>query len=152
MIIKGLGGQSLPIYGDGLNVRDWIYVEDHARSLTHVLEHASVGATYNIGSRNQRTNISVVKSICRLLDEAQPTNRGRHEELIAYVADRPGHDKRYGIDPTKIERELGWKSNYDFDMGLAKTVKWYVENQVWWQKILDHGYEPRRLGFSHGQL
>jgi len=150
MIIKGLADQPLPVYGDGQNVRDWLYVEDHARGLTHVLEHAGVGETYNIGGRNERTNMSVVKSICRLLDQLQPSSRAPREELVTFVPDRPGHDRRYGIDCAKIERELGWTPTHDFETGLAKTVKWYLDNRAWWQKILDRGYDGRRIGSGGG--
>jgi len=115
-----------------------------------VLEHAGVGETYNIGGRNERTNMSVVKSICRLLDQLQPSSRAPREELVTFVPDRPGHDRRYGIDCAKIERELGWTPTHDFETGLAKTVKWYLDNRAWWQKILDRGYDGRRIGSGGG--
>src|SRR5262249_13665273 len=146
MIIRGLMGQSLPVYGDGQHVRDWLHVEDHARGLTQALEHGNAGATYCMGAGCKRTNIAIVQSICRLLDELQPTRAKSHDELITFVADRPGHDRHYGINPEKIERELGWRAHYDLESGLAQTVRWYVENQVWWQGILDRGYKGRRLG------
>jgi dTDP-glucose 4,6-dehydratase len=146
MIIRGLAGQALPVYGNGQHVRDWLHVEDHARGLTQVIEHAPAGATYNMGARCERTNLAMVQAICRLLDELNPTRAKRHDELIAFVTDRPGHDLRYGINPGKIERELGWKAHYDLETGLAQTVRWYVENRVWWQGILDRGYRARRIG------
>jgi dTDP-glucose 4,6-dehydratase len=150
MIIKGLADQPLPVYGDGQNVRDWLYVEDHARALADVLRHAAPGETYNIGSRSERTNISIVNSICRLLDELQPSSLGPRHRLITFVSDRPAHDRRYGIDPSKIQRELAWKPTQDFESGLAKTVKWYVDNRPWWQNILNSGYDARRIGVLQG--
>jgi dTDP-glucose 4,6-dehydratase len=146
MIIKGLAGQPLPVYGDGLNVRDWLYVEDHARALALVLERGRVGETYNIGNRSERSNIAVVRAICRLLDEMQPSGIGDRESLIAFVADRPGHDRRYAIDPSKIERELGWQATQTFESGLRKTVSWYLTHREWWQSILDRGYDLQRIG------
>jgi dTDP-glucose 4,6-dehydratase len=147
-IIKALAGEELPVYGDGQNVRDWLYVEDHARALMLVVERGTVGETYAIGGRSERTNIHVVKSICGLLDGIEATRGGSHERLITFVADRPGHDKRYAIDPAKIERELGWHAKETFDTGLAKTVRWYVNNRRWWQLILDRGYRADRIGIS----
>jgi dTDP-glucose 4,6-dehydratase len=148
IIIKSLAGQPLPVYGDGQNVRDWLYVEDHARALTLVVERGTAGATYNIGGRSERTNIHVVRAICQLLDEATPSGDGPREKLITFVADRPGHDRRYAIDPSKIERELGWQAGETFESGLAKTVHWYVSNQRWWQDILERGYKAERIGQS----
>jgi dTDP-glucose 4,6-dehydratase len=146
VIIRALAEQSLPVYGDGQNVRDWLFVEDHVCALTLVVERGAIGETYNIGGRSERTNIQVVKTICRLLDELQPSSRGAREQLITFVPDRPGHDRRYGIDPSKIECELGWKPTHDFETGLGKTVRWYLENRPWWQAILDGGYQTKRLG------
>jgi dTDP-glucose 4,6-dehydratase len=146
IIIRGLAEQSLPVYGDGENVRDWLYVEDHARALTLVIERGKVGETYNIGARNERTNIHVVRTICALLDEIEPAVGGPRERLITFVPDRPGHDRRYAIDPAKIERELGWGSTETFETGLRKTVQWYIANRSWWQAILDRGYRAERLG------
>jgi dTDP-glucose 4,6-dehydratase len=146
IIIKALAGEALPVYGDGLNVRDWLYVEDHARALTLVIERGAPGETYNIGARCEQANIDVVKSICGLLDAAAPSPAGAHERLITFVPDRPGHDRRYAIDPTKIERELGWRPIGTFEARLAETVRWYVENRRWWRAILDRGYRPDRLG------
>jgi dTDP-glucose 4,6-dehydratase len=148
MIIKGLADEPMPVYGDGLNVRDWLYVEDHARALTLVLERGRVGETYNIGGRSERANKEVVAAICDLLDEVQPSPTGPRRRLITYVADRPGHDRRYAIDPTKIQVELGWNPTETLESGLAKTVRWYCENRRWWQDILDHGYRPERIGLD----
>jgi dTDP-glucose 4,6-dehydratase len=148
IIIKSLAEEPLPVYGDGLNVRDWLYVEDHARALTLVVERGKVGETYNIGGRNERANIDVVRAICRLLDELQPSRNGPRDRLITFVADRPGHDRRYAIDPTKIERELGWTSGHNFESGLAKTVGWYLGNQSWWRAILQRGYRAERIGLA----
>ncbi len=146
MIIRALTGQSLPVYGDGRHVRDWLYVDDHARALRLVLERGRLGETYNIGARNERANIDVVRSICRLLDDLQPGANGPREQQITFVSDRPGHDRRYAIDPSKIERELGWRAGESFESGLAKTVRWYLDNQPWWQAILEKGYRPERIG------
>jgi dTDP-glucose 4,6-dehydratase len=148
IIIRSLAEQSLPVYGDGANVRDWLHVEDHARALTLVLERGAVGETYNIGARNERSNIAVVQAICGLLDEIAPSAAGARARLISYVADRPGHDRRYAIDPTKIERELGWRAAETFESGLRKTVHWYVDNRAWWQSILDRGYQAQRIGLA----
>jgi len=147
-IIKALAGEELPVYGDGQNVRDWLYVEDHARALMLVIECGTVGETYAIGGRCERTNIDVVKSVCGLLDGIEAARTGSREGLIRLVADRPGHDKRYAIDPSKIERELGWHATETFETGLAKTVRWYVNNRRWWQAILDRGYRADRIGTS----
>jgi dTDP-glucose 4,6-dehydratase len=146
MIIKGLAEQELPVYGDGQNIRDWLYVEDHARALTLVLERGRLGQTYNIGGRNERTNLHVVKTICGLLDQHHPSNLGARERLIAFVTDRPGHDRRYAIDATKIESELGWRASETFETGIEKTVKWYLDQRSWWQAILDRGYQAKRIG------
>lgn len=146
MIIKGLAGEPLPVYGDGRNIRDWLYVDDHARALSLVLEHGAVGHTYNVGGRNERTNLHVVESICDLLDEIAPNTTNRHRDLITFVADRPGHDRRYAIDASKLERELGWRAKEDFESGIEKTVRWYVDEQPWWQAILARGYAAKRVG------
>jgi len=145
IIIRGLGGLSLPVYGDGKNVRDWLYVEDHAKALTLVLERGLIGETYNVGGRNERTNLSVVESICDLLDEIRP-RAGSRRSLISFVTDRPGHDRRYAIDATKLEKELGWCAEESFETGLPKTVRWFCENASWWQVILDRGYDAGRVG------
>jgi dTDP-glucose 4,6-dehydratase len=146
IIIKGLAEQPIPIYGDGQNVRDWLYVEDHARALTLVAERGLVGETYNIGARNERTNIDIARLLCALLDEIEPAAGGRRERLITFVSDRPGHDRRYAIDPSKIERELGWAASESFETALRKTVNWYVRNRPWWQSILERGYRAERIG------
>jgi dTDP-glucose 4,6-dehydratase len=146
IIIRSLAEQSLPVYGDGQNVRDWLYVEDHARALSLVAERGKVGETYNIGARNERTNIHVVNTICAMLDEIEPAAAGARERLITFVFDRPGHDRRYAIDPSKIERELGWSASETFESGLRKTVQWFVNNRRWWKAIMERGYQAERLG------
>ena len=151
IIIKALADEKLPVYGDGRNIRDWLYVNDHAKALTLVLERGRVGETYNIGARSERTNIHVVNAICDLLDDMQPSPSGSRRWLISFVADRPGHDRCYAIDPSKIERDLGWCAGETFETGLAKTVKWYLENRAWWQAILDCGYRPERVGMIAGE-
>lgn len=148
IIIKGLADEPLPVYGDGKNIRDWLYVEDHAKALTLALEHGVVGETYNVGGRNERTNLHVVESICDLLDEIAPGITGRHRDLITFVADRPGHDRRYAIDASKLERELGWRAEENFESGIEKTVRWYVGEQPWWRAILERGYTAKRVGLS----
>jgi dTDP-glucose 4,6-dehydratase len=150
VIIRNLAEQSLPVYGDGANVRDWLHVEDHARALTLVLERGTVGETYNIGARCECSNIQVVQAICALLDEIAPSPAGPRARLITFVSDRPGHDRRYAIDPSKIERELGWRAAETFESGLRKTVRWYVDNRPWWQSILDRGYRAERVGLAQG--
>ncbi len=148
MIIKALGHEPLPVYGDGQNVRDWLYVEDHAAALTLVLEAGRIGETYNIGGRNERTNLDVVRTICDLLDHKAPSAKGSHHRLISFVRDRPGHDRRYAIDASKLEAELGWRATETFETGLARTVAWYLENRTWWQAILERGYKVQRIGLS----
>jgi dTDP-glucose 4,6-dehydratase len=143
-ILKGLADERLPVYGDGLNVRDWLYVDDHAKALALVLERGRVGETYNIGGRNERTNLQVVSTICDLLDRANPSPAGSRRRLISFVKDRQGHDRRYGIDASKLESELGWQPDETFETGLAKTVRWYLENRWWWQAILDRRHETER--------
>ncbi len=147
IIIKGLAGETLPVYGDGLNIRDWLYVEDHAKALTLVLERGAIGETYTVGGRNERTNLDVVEKICDLLDEIAPSAKS-HRNLISFVSDRPGHDRRYAIDASKIERELGWRAEESFETGLSKTVRWFCENRKWWQDILDRGYHRGRIGLG----
>jgi dTDP-glucose 4,6-dehydratase len=148
MIIKGLAGEPLPVYGDGTNIRDWLYVEDHAKALTLVLELGLVGETYNVGGRNERSNLHVVESICDLLDDAVPRASGPRRDLITFVADRPGHDRRYAIDASKLERGLGWHAEETFESGIAKTVQWYIDQQPWWRAILERGYQAKRVGLS----
>jgi dTDP-glucose 4,6-dehydratase len=147
MIIKGLASEPLPVYGDGKNIRDWLYVEDHAKALTLVLERGSVGHTYNVGGRNERTNLHVVETICDLLDELAPA-AGPRRNLINFVTDRPGHDRRYAIDASKLERELGWRAEENFETGVEKTVRWYIEQKPWWEAILQRGYQAKRVGLS----
>jgi dTDP-glucose 4,6-dehydratase len=146
MIIKGEAEERLPVYGDGQNVRDWLYVEDHARALCLVLANGRLGETYNIGGRNERTNIYVVQQICNLLDGLQPPKSSPRLQLISFVTDRPGHDRRYAIDASKLERELGWSAKETFESGLEKTVRWYLANRPWWEAILKKGYEVNRIG------
>lgn len=148
MIIRGLANEPLPVYGDGTNVRDWLYVADHAEALTLVLERGGIGETYNIGARCEQRNLDVVVRICDLLDEIAPGGAGRRRNLVTFVTDRPGHDRRYGMDPGKIERELGWRPRESFESGLAKTVRWFCENRTWWQNILDRGYQRARIGLG----
>jgi dTDP-glucose 4,6-dehydratase len=143
-ILNALGGERLPVYGKGENVRDWLYVEDHARALDLIAERGRVGETYNVGGRNERRNIDVVRDICSALDDLVPTNRPR-EELIEFVTDRPGHDARYAIDATKLETELGWRAQENFDTGIAKTVQWYLDNDWWWRPLRER-YAGERLG------
>ena len=143
-ILNALAGERLPVYGQGENVRDWLYVEDHARALDLIAERGRVGETYNVGGRNERRNIDVVRRICSVLDELAPADRAR-EELIEFVTDRPGHDARYAIDATKLETELGWRALENFDSGLEKTVQWYLENEWWWQPLRER-YPGERLG------
>ncbi|HEY4555298.1 MAG TPA: dTDP-glucose 4,6-dehydratase, partial [Lysobacter sp.] len=136
VIAKALAGEPLPVYGDGLNVRDWLYVGDHCSAIRRVLEAGRVGETYNVGGDAERTNIAVVKAICALLDARRPLADGRtRESLITYVTDRPGHDRRYAIDSSKLQRELGWAPTVTFEQGLARTVDWYLDNQPWVQRV-----------------
>jgi dTDP-glucose 4,6-dehydratase len=149
MILNGLAGRALPVYGSGENVRDWLYVEDHARALYTVLRSGHPGETYNIGGHNEKTNIEVVRGICRLLDELAPDSRvPDRESLITYVKDRPGHDLRYAIDASKIERELGWTPRETFDTGLRKTVQWYLDSAQWCEHVQDGSYRGERLGLG----
>jgi dTDP-glucose 4,6-dehydratase len=146
-IIKGCEVSQLPVYGDGSNVRDWLYVEDHARALVSVVSNGRVGQTYCIGGQSERTNLEVVTSICQLLDELLPNKTiGRHETLITFVTDRPGHDLRYAIDTTRISTELGWKPRETFESGLRKTVEWYLANRSWWERVRSGVYRGERLG------
>jgi len=143
-ILNALAGERLPVYGKGENIRDWLYVEDHARALDLIAERGRIGETYNVGGRNERRNIDVVRKICAVLDEVAPANRPR-DELIEFVTDRPGHDARYAIDASKLENELGWRAREDFDSGIAKTVEWYLANQWWWRPLRER-YSGQRLG------
>lgn len=148
MILNALAGKPLPVYGDGSQVRDWLHVEDHARALWTVLTKGKVGETYNIGGHNEQRNLHVVRLICGYLQEELPHASGPdgYEKLITFVKDRPGHDTRYAIDASKIERELGWKPQETFESGLKKTVRWYLENRSWWQRVLDGSYRLERIG------
>lgn len=146
VILNALDGKPLPVYGNGQQVRDWLYVEDHARALLKVVSEGTVGETYNIGGHNEQKNLHVVESICALLDELQPRAEGSYKEQIRFVTDRPGHDLRYAIDASKIERELGWKPTETFDSGLRKTVLWYLENLDWCRRVQDGSYQRERLG------
>jgi dTDP-glucose 4,6-dehydratase len=145
VILNALHGKALPVYGDGSNIRDWLYVDDHARALVMILEKGRAGEKYNIGGRNERTNLEVVERICDLMDTMAPKDRS-HRDLIAFVTDRPGHDHRYAIDATKTENEIGWKAQDDFDSGIEKTVRWYLDNQAWWEPIRNKVYAGERLG------
>jgi len=146
MIINALEGKPLPVYGNGLNVRDWLYVDDHADALLTVATSGKLGESYNIGGHNEKTNIEVVKTICALLDELRPDPKGSRERLISYVSDRPGHDARYAIDAGKIGRELGWTPKETFETGLRHTVEWYLANAGWWGDIRSGTYRGERLG------
>ncbi|MGP0174577.1 dTDP-glucose 4,6-dehydratase [Pseudomonas sp. NCHU5208] len=149
MILNALAGKPLPVYGNGQQVRDWLYVEDHARALLRVVSAGKVGETYNIGGHNEQKNLDVVKAICALLEELapeKPAGVSRYEELITYVKDRPGHDLRYAIDASKIERELGWVPQETFASGLRKTVHWYLHNLDWCRHVQDGSYQGQRLG------
>jgi dTDP-glucose 4,6-dehydratase len=147
VILKALHGEEIPVYGRGDNVRDWLYVEDHARALHAVLAGGQPGESYNIGGDGERTNLQVVTAICDLLDELLPSSPHRpHARLIAFVADRPGHDQRYAMDAAKIRRELGWRPRENFETGLRKTVLWYLDNRPWWEPIWSTRYRGARLG------
>ncbi|MCK3669277.1 dTDP-glucose 4,6-dehydratase [Photorhabdus noenieputensis] len=151
MILNALAGKSLPVYGEGKQIRDWLYVEDHARALYLVVTKAEPGETYNIGGHNERKNIDVVCAICELLEEfcpEKPAGIAYYRDLITYVADRPGHDMRYAIDAAKVERELGWRPQETFESGIRKTVQWYLENENWWRKVQDGSYAGERLGLG----
>lgn len=147
-ILNALAGKPIPIYGDGAQMRDWLYVNDHARALYTVVTKGKIGETYNIGGHNERKNIEVVKTICVLLDEmtkTKPNNIEYYEDLITFVKDRPGHDVRYAIDASKIETELGWKPRETFETGMKKTVEWYLDNTDWWKRILDDSYLKSKI-------
>lgn len=149
MILNALEGKALPVYGAGDNVRDWLYVDDHVKALTVVLEEGMPGETYNIGGHNEKTNMEVVKTVCALLDELVPDSEHKpHEKLIEFVKDRPGHDKRYAIDAGKIKQALGWVPEETFETGLRKTVQWYLDNRQWCQHVQDGSYQRERLGVS----
>jgi len=147
IIHKALAGAALPVYGDGLNVRDWLYVGDHCAAIRRVLEAGTIGETYNVGGDAERRNIDVVKTICALLDARRPRADGvARETQVTYVKDRPGHDRRYAIDASKLKRELGWRPTVDFETGMARTVDWYLDNEAWVAKVLDGSYRLERIG------
>ncbi len=152
IIIRALGGEPLPVYGDGLNVRDWLFVDDHARALQAVFERGRPGETYNVGGGAERTNIDVVRAICGVLDELRPRADGvGYADQITFVSDRPGHDRRYAIDSSKIRTELGWEPAATFEQGIAETVRWYLDNETWWRDILESRYATQRLGLAGGR-
>lgn len=151
MILNALEGKPLPVYGNGMQIRDWLYVEDHARALYTVVTTGEVGETYNIGGHNEKANIDVVKTICALLEERVPNKPDgikQYQDLITYVKDRPGHDVRYAIDASKIARELGWKPQETFESGIRKTVEWYLTHREWWSRVQDGSYARERLGMG----
>src|SRR5471032_2925491 len=151
VIIRALRGERLPVYGTGENVRDWLHVEDHAEALTMVLQKGRPGETYNVGGDSERANIDVVRAICRLLDELVPDDANHpHERLIEFVTDRPGHDARYAIDASKIKSELGWRPRHTFERGLRETVRWFLDNRGWWERVMSGAYRGERLGLSGG--
>ena len=148
VILKALSGQPIPIYGAGTNVRDWLFVNDHAEALLTVLERGRLGEIYNIGGDNEAQNIELVRTLCSILDDIRPDAAGSYDRLITYVDDRPGHDLRYAIDATKIQDELGWTPSVTLEEGLRQTVVWYLDNEAWWQAILDRGFSQDRLGLK----
>lgn len=146
-ILNALEGKPIPVYGKGEQVRDWLYVEDHARALVAVMERGKVGETYNVGGRNERTNLEVVETLCSILDELRPCDSGgSYAKLISFVTDRPGHDARYAIDASKLESTLGWNAQEDFDSGIRKTVQWYLDHEEWWGPLRTARYAGKRLG------
>ncbi len=149
IMLNAKAGKPLPVYGDGANIRDWLYVDDHAKALWLVLQQGRLGETYNIGGHNEKTNLEVVHGVCAALDELLPDSPHRpHAKLITFVADRPGHDRRYAIDASKIQRELGWTPQETFETGLRKTVQWYLDNEAWCQRVMDGSYRGERLGLG----
>ncbi len=145
VILNALHGKPLPVYGKGENIRDWLYVDDHARALDLIATRGRIGEKYNVGGRNERRNIDVVRTICAILDRLRPRDEP-HESLITFVTDRPGHDQRYAIDATKLETELGWRAEETFETGIEKTVRWYLDNEWWWRPLRDKVYAGERLG------
>ena len=149
MIINCLSNKSLPVYGKGENIRDWLYVEDHCKAINLILQEGAIGDTYNIGGNNEISNLNIVESICTILDKLKPSNSGKsYSQMISFVKDRPGHDFRYAINTTKIKKDLNWEPKETFDSGLTKTIKWYLENENWWKKIQKNIYKQERIGVS----
>ena len=148
VILKALAGEPIPIYGKGENIRDWLYVEDHADALLLVLQEGRVGASYNIGGENEFSNIDLVRTLCTILDEKKPREKGSYVEQIIFVADRPGHDARYAIDPSLIREELGWRPSVSLEEGLSLTVQWYLDNEAWWRPLLNRSGVGSRLGLK----
>jgi dTDP-glucose 4,6-dehydratase len=147
IILNALAGKDLPIYGDGSNIRDWLFVEDHADALLTVVQKGELGRTYNIGGENERTNLELVKTLCGILDQKRPRADGKaYAEQITFVTDRPGHDARYAIDPTRIRNELGWRPSVTVEEGLERTVQWYLDNESWWRALQDRDGVGQRLG------
>lgn len=146
VIVNALHGREIPIYGDGKNIRDWLYVEDHADALMSVLENGIIGRSYNVGGENERTNLEIVNTLCKILDRLSPREDGRYSDLIKFVVDRPGHDARYAIDPSRIRDELGWRPSVTVEEGLEKTVRWYLDNADWWRPLLQRSGMGKRLG------
>lgn len=149
VILNALAGKPLPVYGDGSNIRDWLFVEDHARALWTIVKNGRLGEKYNVGGRNERSNLTVVQTICDVLDELVPANAPRRD-LITFVTDRPGHDHRYAIDATKLETELGWRAEQTFESGIRRTVRWYLDNEWWWRPLREKVYTGERLGLGAG--
>jgi dTDP-glucose 4,6-dehydratase len=145
---KALRGESIPVYGDGQQVRDWLHVDDHAQALRAVVAEGIVGQTYAVGARAERANLDVVRAICRIMDRLHPMTNGAHESLITFVADRPGHDRRYAIDPSRIERELSWRPSRPFDELLQATVQWYLDHQPWVAAMTRGAYQGERIGLG----
>jgi dTDP-glucose 4,6-dehydratase len=161
MVLRALEGKSLPIYGDGKNIRDWLFVEDHCEGLLQVLQNGVPGEKYNLGGQSECSNVEVVEAICRILDELFPCARNpvllergiaQYGDLKTFVSDRPGHDFRYGIDPTKIQAKLGWQPRHTFESGLRRTIQWYVDNRQWCEVVTRQSYEGERLGLSDAEI
>jgi len=150
-ILNAIESRPLPVYGDGSNIRDWIYVEDHVKALLRILERAAPGHSYNVGASQEHTNIEVVETICRTMDRLRPV-KGKHADLIIYVEDRPGHDRRYAIDASKLKAELNWAPEISFEAGIELTVRWYLENESWWRPLRENNYDGRRLGLVNSQV
>jgi len=148
IILNALSGKPLPIYGNGSNIRDWLYVEDHADALLLLATKGEIGRSYNIGGENERTNLQLVKTICSILDRMQPLDKGSYANLITFVTDRPGHDARYAIDASRIRKEFGWEPSVNVEDGLERTVRWYLENEDWWSPLLAHKFVGQRLGIA----